>query len=126
MRLKIILLSILSIVLFSCGSKKSVATTNQNTSTSTITVSNGVKISGGDGSSYKNALIVQAKNSTDGIRSEYLYLDKKYGQRGKDWHFIQQSLSHKEGIPYDVLKIKTANGKTLNVYFNIKSFFGKF
>ena len=118
---KIIYLLFITLFLSSCGAKKNIVSANN---TNTISVKN-VTFSGGDGSSYEKAIIVKAKNSTDGIGAEYKYLDQKYGRRGVDWQMIQQSLSYKNNKPFDVLKIKY-KGKVLNIYFEISSFFGKF
>lgn len=118
---KIIYLLFITLFLSSCGVKKNTVSTNN---TNKISVEN-VTFSGGNGSSFEKAIIVKAKNSTDGIGAEYKYLDQKYGRRGVDWQLIQQSLSHKNNKPFDVLKIKY-KGKVVNVYFEISSFFGKF
>jgi tetratricopeptide (TPR) repeat protein len=71
--------------------------------------------SGGDGSSFETAIIVNS------IPEEYQYLRENYpGHK-----FIMQSLVSHDGVPYDILQIKTSEGETLEIYFNISSFFGK-
>ena len=118
---KIFYLLFITLIFTSCGSKKNVISANTKNN---ISVKN-VTFSGGDGSSYEKAIIVKAKNSSEGIGAEYKYLDQKYGRRGIDWQMIQQYLSYNNKKPFDILKIKY-KGKVLNIYFEISSFFGKF
>ena len=68
---KIIYLLFITLFLSSCGVKRNTVLTNN---TNNISVKD-VSFSGGDGSSYEKAIIVKAKNSTDGIGAEYKYLD---------------------------------------------------
>ena len=88
------LTSLLFIILIISSCSSVPKTSNNTVKSNQITLSNGVIIKGGDGSSYKKAKIIIAKNSTIGIRSEYEYLEKTYGKRGVDWMFIQQSLNY--------------------------------
>lgn len=118
---KIIYLLIITLFLTSCGVKKNTISTNN---INKISVKNAT-FSGGDGSSYEKAIIIEAKNSTNGIAAEYKYLNQKYGRRGVDWQMIQQSLSYNKKKPFDVLKIKYKE-KEINIYFEISSFFGKY
>ncbi|GGG93297.1 hypothetical protein GCM10011416_07990 [Polaribacter pacificus] len=90
-------------------------------------LSNNVVITGGDGYSFDKAKVVIAKNSREGIASEYEYLDKVYGKMHTDWVLVSQSLQYYKKKPFDVLKIKLIkNNKELRVHFNISSFFGKY
>jgi hypothetical protein len=75
-----------------------------------------------DGSSFEKAVVVAATNEREGIRAEYAWLDKKYpgNKRGG------QSLSYHDKKPYDIIKITTADGKSVETYFDISNFFGKF
>jgi hypothetical protein len=118
---KFIYLLFIALLLSSCGAKKNTIVTNN---TNIVSVKN-VTFSGGDGSSFDKAIIVTAKNSTDGIAAEYKYVAKKYGRRGVDWKMIQQSLSYNKKTPFDILKINYKE-KEINIYFEISSFFGKF
>jgi hypothetical protein len=118
---KLIYLLFITLLLSSCGTKKNVVIANNK---NIVSVKN-VTFSGGDGSSFNKAIIIKAKNSTDGIAAEYKYVSKKYGRRGVDWKMIQQSLSYNKKKPYDILKINYKE-KEINIYFDISSFFGKF
>jgi hypothetical protein len=37
-----------------------------------------------------------------------------------------QALSHYKNKPYDIITIKTSEGKEIDVYFDISNFYGKF
>lgn len=95
----------------SCSIKKSNANSKSQTSTSSV-----------EGSSIETAVIIDENTETKGIAAEYKWLQKHYpGYKKKS-----QSLLHKNGIPYDIITIKTANGKQKQIYFNISNFFGKY
>ncbi len=68
-----------------------------------------------DGSSFKNAVIV------NNISEEYEWL----GQYYPGYKLIQQSLMYDKKQPFDVLDIKTIDGESIIVYFDISLFFGK-
>lgn len=112
---------VLSCFLFSCASKNKVVTLD---SVSSQVSKKDDRYSGGDGTSFKKAIIIKASNSNDGIRAEYEYLDEKYGRRGFGYQVVSQALSYNNKKPYDVLTIKV-KGKEMKYYFDISSFFGK-
>jgi len=68
-----------------------------------------------NGSSFETA--IPAEN----IPWEYAWLRENYPGH----EFIMQSLAFEDGKPYDILEIKTADGETKEIYFDISSFFGK-
>jgi len=70
---------------------------------------------GGDGTSIETAIIIES------IPAEYAYVRENYPGSS----VMMQSLIFIDGIPYDVLRIKTEDGEVLDIYFNISSFFGK-
>src|ERR1700759_2124662 len=74
-----------------------------------------------DGSSYEKAVVMHEKNETDGVHAEYAWLRKTY----PGYTFIKQSLLMHAGKSYDMLEIKTKDGETKDVYFDISGFFGK-
>ncbi len=86
-----------------------------------------VSYEGGDGSSFEKAVIIKnAKNTRNGIASEYSYLEKEYGKRGTGWIFISQSLERKNENIYDVLRIQNnADNEILIIHFEISDFYGK-
>lgn len=68
-----------------------------------------------DGSCFEKAIIAKS------ISDEYEWLRKYY----PGYQFIQQSLVFENDKPYDILKIKTAEGAIIEVHFDISKFFGK-
>ena len=81
-----------------------------------------VVATGGDGSSFEKAIIINEKREKPGIDAEYTWIYKNYpGSK-----VTQQMLTEKKGVPYDILKIVTAGGEEKSIYFNISKFFGKF
>ena len=74
------------------------------------------------GLSYPSAVIIKEKAETTGVKAEYKWLEENY----PGYKMIQQSLNFKDKKPYDILKIKTAEGKTKEIYFDISNFYGKF
>ncbi len=74
------------------------------------------------GLSYQGAVVIQKKTETLGVKAEYRWLEDNY----PGYKMIQQSLNFHNKKPYDILKIKTANGKTKEIYFDISNFYGKF
>ena len=68
-----------------------------------------------DGLSYETAIIARS------IRYEYQWINDHYpGSQPQ-----QQALTKHGKKPYDIITIKTASGETLEIYFDISSFFGK-
>lgn len=76
--------------------------------------------SGGNGSSLKEAVIVESSDERTGVRAEYVWLHKNYS----GYLVIWQTLHHGSKM-YDELRIKTREGRTFSVYFDITSFYGK-
>ena len=75
---------------------------------------------GGDGLSCETRVLVHVDNEIAGVSAEYAWLAAKYPgyERGT------QGLGKCGEAPVDVLHIKTAEGKELDVYFDISEFFG--
>lgn len=76
----------------------------------------------GSGTSFSDAIVIQEETETKGVAAEYAWLKKNY----PGYKLIKQSLQYNDGKPYDVMEIKTADGDTKKVYFDISNFFGKF
>jgi hypothetical protein len=88
----------------------------------TKNVSNASNARGKDGSSFEKAIIIDKNNETEGVAAEYEWLRKNYpGYQNQG-----QSLVYNNDKPYDLLKIKTADGTSKSIYFDISKFFGKF
>jgi hypothetical protein len=112
---KILLLLALTTILFSCSTKKKAE--GQQPSTQSVS-STGEK----DGSSFEKAIVINEKSESKGVDAEYAWLRQNY----PGYHMERQSLTFNNGKSYDILKIKTAEGKKKDVYFDISNFFGKF
>lgn len=79
-------------------------------------------VTDGEGSSYKQAVVIKASSESDGIKQEYKWIDAHY----PEYKIAGQSLAYDKGVPYDILHLEGSGGKKVDVYFNISSFFGKF
>lgn len=121
MKNKLVFLFALGIVI-SCNSSKSSFTDR----TSTLAWSADIEYSGGKGTSYEDAIIIKnAKSSYDGIPAEYAYMSANFGKRGTDWNSFGQSLEQKNNKYFDVINI-VKQKDTIDVYFDITEFYGKF
>ena len=80
-----------------------------------------VTLSGGDGSSCDQRIVIDAPNESAGVATEYAYLKRKY----PGFTRIEQALLFCNKRAADRLKIRTTRGDVLDVYFDIQSFFGK-
>lgn len=70
---------------------------------------------GNEGSSFETAIVVES------ISAEYAWIRENYPGAKVN----QQSLLSNDGKMYDLLRFETAEGETLEIYFDINSFFGK-
>lgn len=80
-----------------------------------------VRVSGGDGSSLENAIIISDCDNMEGVDQEYLEIRKRFGK----FKLILQSLLNHEGRMVDKLELELENGRKIEVYFDITDFFGK-
>ena len=78
-----------------------------------------VNISGGNGSSFENAIIISDCNNSEGIEQEYIEVQKRFG----NYKLIKQSLLDNEGKMYDLLELDI-KGEKVELYFDITAFFG--
>ena len=76
---------------------------------------------GGDGSSCAQAVVVHAHSEFEGGRAEYAWIAAKYPgyQRG------MQALMRCNGRPADQLRIRTAEGREVDIFFDISEYFGR-
>jgi hypothetical protein len=79
-----------------------------------------VKVSGGDGSSFENAIIISDCNNSEGVEQEYIEVQKRFG----NYKLIRQSLLKNNNRMFDLLEIDV-NGEKIELYFDITYFFGK-
>ncbi len=83
-----------------------------------------VSYSGGSGRSIEEAVVIDdARKHMEGIAAEYRYLARSYGEQGKDWRLVRQSLIERDGRFYDALEIELAGGERKTVFFEITSFY---
>jgi len=80
-----------------------------------------VVISGGDGSSIENAIIISECNHMEGIDQEYIILRNLFG----NYKLNRQSLLNINNQLYDKMELKLENGKEIELYIDITAFFGK-
>jgi hypothetical protein len=80
-----------------------------------------VKISGGDGFSFEEAIKISECDNIEGVEQEYVEVRKRFGK----YQSIRQSLHDKNGKMYDVLELKLEDGREITFYFDISDFFGK-
>jgi hypothetical protein len=79
-----------------------------------------MKYGGGDGSSCEQAVVVREKSEMAGIAAEYAWIRARYPgyTRGP------QALSKCGPHPADKIQIRTADGRELEIVFDISEFFG--
>jgi hypothetical protein len=75
-----------------------------------------------DGSSFEKAIFITETQETPGVHAEYAWIRDKY----PDYLLKGQSLSYHDKKPYDIIHITTADGKDMDIYFDISNFYGKF
>ncbi len=80
-----------------------------------------VKISGGDGFSFEEAIIISDCSSLEGVEQEYIEVRERLG----NYQLIRQSLQNQGDRMYDVLELKLEDGREITLYFDITDFFGK-
>lgn len=80
-----------------------------------------VKITGRDGTSLDDAIIISDCSHFEGVDQEYIVLKKRFG----NYKLIRQTLIEESGKVYDLLEIQLEDGGKTEVYFEITDFFGK-
>ncbi len=91
-------------------------------------ITNGkIKFTGGDGSSEKNAIVIDgARSGREGVPAEYIFISKKHGNRERDWKLHGQSLLGEKGKSVDFIEIEILETKNIvGYYFDITDFFGR-
>jgi hypothetical protein len=62
-----------------------------------------------------------------GIPGEYAYIEKRYGERSKDWEVVTRFHGHtSDGRAFETFNIRLQNGEKVSIYFDITEFYGKF
>jgi hypothetical protein len=76
----------------------------------------------GNGTSMENAVVINEQTETAGVDAEYVWLKENY----PGYTLISQKEVASNGKHYDKMEIKTADGKSMTIFFDISNFFGKF
>jgi hypothetical protein len=77
--------------------------------------------SGGDGSSIKDAVVINASSEATGNRAAYIWLHEHYPGS----HLQQEGFDYDDGARYyNEIKIVTADGTSRTVFFETTSFWG--
>ncbi|MFW5836429.1 MAG: hypothetical protein ACOCVM_00370 [Desulfovibrionaceae bacterium] len=79
---------------------------------------------GGNGLSMEDAVIINAQNTTTGVRAEYEYVKNHMGEDFENWIFAYQQCTFAENKSYDVLVYERGE-EVRKYYFDITQFFGK-
>lgn len=84
-----------------------------------------VNISGGNGSSKEDAVIIEAPKESIGIAAEYEVLAEIYGEKYHDWKLLKQTLIQDGNRSFDLITIE-GKGIEYEVWFDITAFYGKY
>lgn len=84
------------------------------------------KITGGDGSSLENALIVTAADTNDGVSAQKKYIESQCGEWNEDFLYeLQLQINHIERH-YDLIYVRMLKVESKREFwFDVTSFFGK-
>ena len=77
-----------------------------------------IAFSGGDGSSFEQAIVILGATGSTGVDAEYVYLNVHF----PGFALCRQRLCPHNSRNYDVLEFMTPDGRELSVYFDITSF----
>ena len=110
---KLVLISVILLAFFSsCSPGKKVVVSSSSDPVEKV-IRNGL--------SYETAIVIEEKRSSQGIQAEYDWLRRNY----PGYIMQKQSLRSSNKVPYDVITIRTAEGETKEIFFEISAFFGK-
>ncbi len=81
----------------------------------------------GSGTSTDDPIcIVGASGHIAAIAAEYTYLRQNYGTQGTDWTLQLQTLIELEHKMIDLTEIRLADGRILQLYFDITPYWGSY
>jgi len=79
------------------------------------------------GFSEGKPVIIKTQDSEYGVAAEYECIEARFGERDEAWRFVMQKLMRgTAGQWLDILEIKLADGSSMQLFFDISSFFGAF
>ena len=76
----------------------------------------------GEGCTFETAIVIQASHEFQGIAMEYQWLEEHF----PGYQTLSQATTSHGGRRYDIISILTADGKWMDIFFDITSFYGKF
>lgn len=76
------------------------------------------------GDSIKNAIVIKAKDTIDGVIQEHDYIDQLCSQLDIGIKSMNQTLIKENQRYYDKFSIVIGNGSEMELYFDVTSFFG--
>jgi len=82
-------------------------------------------ISGGGGSSFEDAIKIEASNSDEGVAMEYQILKYLHSAGGVSYNVVKQELRQNDNKWYDKLKLEVSNDPKNyhSYYFDITAFY---
>lgn len=80
-------------------------------------------ITGGDGSSLENAVILPFKKQGTAVYKEYDFIDKACGERNVDYFFRQQTFKRIGEKYYDIIEITMKDTVIKEFWFDISASF---
>jgi hypothetical protein len=86
----------------------------------------GSTVASGSGMSAEDPVSIKAPTTMAGIRAEYTWLQKHFGERDRDWKLVMQSHGHRGEQIIETLQIELNDGSKREIYFDITDFYGKF
>jgi len=83
-------------------------------------------LSGGQGETAENAVVINTRSSKIGIAAEYAYVEQICGERDVDWNLQGQRLltTDDKSKAFDQLYVKLKDGKIKEFWFDITAFHG--
>jgi hypothetical protein len=73
----------------------------------------------------KNVVIIEAKNTREGIRKEYAYIESECLSEGLAYEVLTQKMIMEGERIYDLIQIALQNGRKRDYWFDITGFFGR-
>ncbi len=80
---------------------------------------------GGDGSSFEQAVKINPEIPGEGVSCEYYWLDLLGREKSLRWVLNSQRLKYYNLVYFDVIEVTWSDGSQQKVYFDIGEFYGK-
>lgn len=82
----------------------------------------GDEVAGPRSPSRPGAVVISTRSRFRGIGEEYAWIEARHGKRGADWELVMQMHQTDGDRSYDVLAIRTTDGRELTITFDITAF----